>query len=409
MFSSEASSCDNDVTRLYCLALVAGFSLGIFPPLVSILMETKGVKTDLIGFASSSYFITMALTAPLASRSIDRWGIKPVIFVGALCTALLSGCFAFIAQLELWFILRALSGVGMGLFLVAGQTAINLVANNDNRTRVATLYSVLLGIGFGIGPVFAAHMYSYGVIASFLIASAIIIIGLILVGSGFYNHKPEPRNVSMSASQSLLIIALPLHFILAYGVLESVMISVLPAILLQMGGATESTGYPFFAFIACSGLGMAVVGQLEKILGKQKLLMLATAVGTLLLFGISGLSLSVQNHGVYGEQPAFNIEVLLFACGSLGFCLGPMFPLILSIIGDLLEESELAMGSAWFTGMFSFGCGLGPILSSLLVVKSGHREWLFLVSAVLFASVLIHWLIHQIILSRKFKLNKVNN
>ncbi|AJR05682.1 MFS transporter [Photobacterium gaetbulicola] len=396
MYRLDISSRNTNLTRLYLIAFMAGFSLGIFPPLVSMLMDSKGVPTDLIGLTSSSYFITMAVITPVAGGYITRLGIKPVMLAGAMITAILSGCYAFFESLEIWILLRVISGIGMGLFLVAGQTSVNLLASNKNRTAVSTIYSILLGIGFGIGPVFAAYMYGFGEKMAFVVASIVIIISILIVNFGFKNLKPRCSEDAIKGKAGISSIIVPLHYIFAYGVLESVMISLIPLLVLSMGMTVKYTGYPFLVFILCSGLGMAFLGQLEKSLGKDSLLKLTTLIGCILLF-----AMSLIGYDSFGYEDKINFIVLLIFCGLIGLVLGPMFPLVLSMIGDKLDENKIASGSAWFTAMFSWGCGIGPILSSFLVERTGDKGWFFLVSAILFCSVLVNFHLQHLRTERK--------
>ena len=131
---------------------VFGLSIGQGAPLVSLLMEQRGIEATLNGLNASGVFLGVIVGPLLAPRFIRALGVRNFLLVGfALDVALVLMLKVFDGLLA-WFALRALLGlVGSSVF-TSGEAWINQLAGDADRGRIIGLYAAALSAGFGVGP-----------------------------------------------------------------------------------------------------------------------------------------------------------------------------------------------------------------------------------------------------------------
>lgn len=350
---------------LYGVSLLSGFALGIFNPLISILLEQHGLHHVVIGANASGYYLVVALCAPLAARLIKSLGIRPVMVAGILLTALAALCFPYTTSLTLWFLLRLLMGIGICLYLVAGQTGLNLYADSKHRGVIVATHGALFGVGFIISPLIGTWVHAAWPQYSFAVGSGIIAAGLLLVP--WLNERNRTPQL-LAGRQVLRKITIPLQAAFIYGALEGILVSLLPVYLLQQAVPLAYAAWPLPLFMIASGVGMLPVGRLSDRYGQRSILQGSAWIGVITL------CLMVS----FDWQHSIAVGAVL-----LGFSVGTFFPVALAMIGNLLNKNELATGSSLFTASFSYGCAAGPLIATLLMSVLGSQHVFSFISLLL--------------------------
>lgn len=362
MTDSNHSPFCKPLVGLYVVSFASGFSMGIFNPLISILMEQTGVDQILIGTNSSMYYLIIGLSSPLVAAFIRNYKLKITIFLGILLTSASTALFPFTHDIIHWFILRAIMAIGVCLYMVAGQTGLNIYANDEKRGLIVALHGSAFGIGFMISPVIGTYLYSLFPVYAFSYSSMVIFAAIFAV------LFLLPKNVvdyHCNYSKNIFDkISIPLHGALIYGMLEGILVTLLPILMVRQAISISLVGLPLTLFMVSSGVGMIPVCYFSDKFGRSNVLFIAAfvALATLII-------------GTLSSHPL----VYIISAIALGLSVGTFFPLTLAMVGERLPHDEMHTGSSMFTGIFSMGCALGPLTSAVLISYFGERHLFSLV------------------------------
>jgi len=165
--------------------IVYGFT-AIFEPII----DEFGWSYATVSFAASLRGAETGLLEPVVGRFVDRWGSRPIIFVGGLFTA--GGLFmlSHTTSLAMFYGSFILLAVGMS---ACGTTSLVTGVANWFRRRLGLATGIAL-CGFGLGglvlPAMVALIAHYGWRPTFDILAAGALI-LLLPTSLVFRHRPE--------------------------------------------------------------------------------------------------------------------------------------------------------------------------------------------------------------------------
>ncbi|TVZ38720.1 putative MFS family arabinose efflux permease [Alteromonadaceae bacterium 2753L.S.0a.02] len=371
MTDSNRSAFSKALIGLYVVSFASGFSMGIFNPLISILMEQAGVDQILIGANSSLYYLIIGLASPLVAGFIRSYKLKVTIFLGILLTTFSTAVFPFTHDIVHWFILRAIMAIGVCLYMVAGQTGLNIYADDEKRGLIVALHGSAFGVGFMISPILGTYLYSLFPIYAFAYSSVVIFAAIFAV---LFLLPKNVVNYQCNYSSNIFRkISIPLHGAMIYGMLEGILVTLLPILMVRQAISVSLVGLPLTLFMVSSGIGMIPVCFFSDKFGRSNVLYVAAfvAVATLIITSLSSHPL-----------------VYVIASVALGLSVGTFFPLTLAMVGERLPHGEMHTGSSMFTGVFSMGCALGPLTSAALISYLGERHMFSLVIVALLILVI---------------------
>ncbi|MBD2531813.1 MFS transporter [Nostoc flagelliforme FACHB-838] len=357
---------------LYSIAFLSGISIGLFNPFISTLMAQHQVDDLWIGANSTVYFLVIALGTPFVVKVLPKLGLRKTMMLGLTMMGISAPLFTMTTSMPLWFIIRAVMGIACCLYLVSGNTALNHFCHEGNRAIVNGLNALAFTFGFGIGPVIGSAFYNVSPKLSFLLGSALIFSGVIVV----WIALPDKTVVFQQSSRSGIFnkLKLPLQGAFAYGFAESTLVSLYPVYLLRQNYNIEQIGYTFAVFVVGGLLSTVPVTHIADKFGRLKVLFMSVSIVIL-----SFLSLSLI-------QDSTATQIFAFIAGA---SISPIFPLAMALIGAKLSRNELSSGSALFTAIYSFGCTAGPIASSLAIKLFGDG-YIFSLVIIIFAIFLFY-------------------
>ena len=122
-----------------CAAIsVFGFAFGMTYPLLSLILESRGVSTDMIGINSAMLPIGILLISPVIPALASRYGARNVAIVAALATALAILSYKVFDVLSAWFLIRLLQGdVGSGKTVIALMAILTAVECGGQAAMMA--------------------------------------------------------------------------------------------------------------------------------------------------------------------------------------------------------------------------------------------------------------------------------
>lgn len=380
------------LNTLYVLGGLLGLSLGIINPIISILMEHRGVSGLLNGANASLFFLCVALLAPLVGRQLSQVGLKRTLAVGLSAYAAAIVIFPWLDEPVLWFALRGLMGIGMACAMIGAQTGLSAFAGPERRALVNGVYGLCFGVGLGVGPILATYLYGLAVYLPFAAAGLFLFqaAGLALLGLPSAAHPEADRPMP----GLLRYTSVPVFAVLAYGFAEATLLTMYPAFLVRIGLAPLEIAHRIAAFVIGGVVGTLPLCYLGDRIGHRQILLACSVGGVAALVGVTEadsvcdlMNLGWTQLGLDGSPVSVG-GVGLVAAFAVGFTLGPVFALALALLAELLPKAKLPAGSALFTAAFSVGSAAGPWLSAWLMHRFGDR-YLFTASAALFGILVL--------------------
>ena len=136
-----------------CAAItVFGFAFGMSYPLLSLILESRGVSSDLIGINSAMMPIGILLFAPVIPVVARRFGSRNVAIVAALVTAVVFVSYRVFDSFSAWFLIRQVQGMSISTLFVLSEAWVVGSTGDHNRGKIVAIYASVLSGSFGAGP-----------------------------------------------------------------------------------------------------------------------------------------------------------------------------------------------------------------------------------------------------------------
>jgi MFS family permease len=343
------------LVALYGVAFFSGFSLGVFNPLIALLMSEQGISDTNIGLTATAYFLVIAVAAHWVARALVRFGLPKVITTGLLASAAIALLLPVANGLPEWIGLRIALGLAVCLFVIGGQTGLNYAAEESVRATAAALHGGAFGLGFALSPVIGSFLYLIEPSAAFRTAAFLIACGALWVALRLPRVHVE---LPASTRDVLHRVRLPAFAGFTYGFFEGAFVALFSIYLLRQGVSIAQGGIALSLFVVGGVLGMGPISFWGDRLGRERMLAVAA------LTGVVAILVLVLRADATGS---------MIGATLLGLSLGPVFPLALAMIGARLPKAELAAGSSVFTAWFAYGCAAGPLVAAGAMSVMGPR------------------------------------
>jgi MFS family permease len=351
---------------------VFGVSIGLSTPLLSLLLEARGVDPTVNGLNAAAVFAGVIVGPLLTPHGVRALGLRNFLL---LCFALqitILPLLKLFDGLGAWFALRAVSGViGSGIF-TSSEAWINLLAGDTGRGRIVGLYAAALSAGIGVGPLLLSFTGIAGW-APFIVNGAVIAAATVpLYRVGNINRDfgrergAHPFTMFVRAPLILLSVAL-------FGLYEATLLALLPIWGLHMGFSPSLAAATLSAVYIGSVVLQLPIGWLSDKTARLTMLRVCGGAGLVGAIGIASLALPV---------PA--LLVLLAVWGGV---VTAIYPVALSMAGDRFRGGELVTVNAAIIIAYGLGALVGPGLGGA-AMDLRDPEGLLWFLALLFAALL---------------------
>lgn len=352
------------------------------------LLGIVGTEELLIGVALSAAALFSSLGQPLGGRLSDEQGGRKLFIIAGLLLLIVT--FPFYLIVSSYFgvlLLRVLQGVSGILIIPASVALINdYVSSNSVRGESFGVYNTLRLIGFGVGPIAAGGIVTFGpydfvfvivsgIDAAFLISILTAIISLLLI-IVFVSEPEATVNEGKGRSQSFRELVTSEDFrpvlVLALGTfLMAASIAVFATLENVVNERLDQTPFlfsiQFSIAVLANTLVQTPIGRGTDVHGRRPYILL----GFVLLIP----SITAQGFVVSPVQ-------MLVARLVQGVAVAMVFAPALALAGDLAGDGESGTYLSVLTGAFGFGIAVGPVLSGILFSFGGFAMP-FVVSGVL--------------------------
>lgn len=341
---------------LITVIIAAGLSQGLLLPVLSILLEQKGVSSSLNGLNAAALYVGSFAMTLVAERVLGAIGFKRLIAAGLSLVLVTLLLFPLLPGIKVWFILRLLVGIGDSAINYAAQLWVLLMAPAEHRGRNLSLYGMSYGLGFSLGPA-GISLLRFGEAAPFLILAGLFMLALLLVLFKLPNSRPDKvehnEGQARRFGRSYSLAWYALIPALLYGYMEASLNSNFPVYGLRSGFTTDQIA-TLLPFAGIGGLLLQLpLGVWSDRYGRKKILIFAGTAG--------GLAFTLLP--LAGGHFVFTL-LLLLAAGGL---VGSFFSLGLSYAADILPRNLLPAANVVSSFHFSIGSIIGPGIGGLLL------------------------------------------
>ncbi|MCV0397018.1 MAG: MFS transporter [Rhizobiaceae bacterium] len=328
---------------------VVGIAIGLGVPLLSIVLENRGVSATMIGLNTAFAGLASIAAAPIAIPLASRFGVVPTILVMIVVGALSFPGFYFADQFWMWFPLRVVLHIAITVLFILSEFWITSSAPPSRRGFILGLYATVLSLGFAAGPIIFAQIGSSGFLP-FAVTAAIVLLAALPVVAAWkegpdISGKEEADRPRFA--RYIWLVPTATAAVLVFGAVETGGFALFPVYANRIGYDEAQAAY----LLTMIGLGNVILqiplGMLsDRIADRRHLLVACAATG---LAGSIILPWVVQSWLV--------AAAVLFLWGGV---VAGLYTVGLAHLGSRLSGRELASANAAFVFCYGLGMLAGP-------------------------------------------------
>ncbi len=325
---------------------VFGLAFGMTYPLLSLILESRGVSADMIGINSAMMPIGVLLFSSVIPVASARFGSRNVAIAAALSSAALTISFKVFDDLAAWFVIRLLMGMSISTLFVLSEAWIVRFASRAQRGRVVAIYGSVLSASFGAGPALISWIGIEGW-TPFAVGALVLLAGVAPLALVRDEPTAEPEGTRASglfdfaAKAPLLLAAVGV-----FAIFDAATLSLLPVYGIRGGLEVATASMALSALILGNIVLQFPIGYLADRYSRRGVLALCALVtgSTLLLLP--------------GAMATFWMWPLLVLCGAAGY---GVYTVALAELGDRFSGRDLVTGSSAFAVMWGCGALVGSV------------------------------------------------
>ncbi len=345
-----------NLAAAFAAICVFGFAQGMTYPLLSLILEDRGVSPELIGINAAMSPIGILLSASMIPVLARKFGTRNLAVVTAGLCALLVLSYKVFDRLDVWFILRLLHGMSMSTLFVLSETWIVKYSNQVHRGRIVAVYGSALAVSFGAGPALVSWIGIHGwlpfVLGTLVIASTII--PLMFVDD---KHQPIPEEAARSSVLTFMPKApMLLAAVAVFAIFDAATLSLLPVYGIAIGLDLTTATNALTALIIGNAVLQLPIGWLADHYPKRKLLAVLTVITAMLCAVLP----AVMGH--------WTMWPVLLLVGTTGYGL---YTVALTSLGERFSGDDLIAGNASFAIMWGVGALAGSVIGGWAMAGFG--------------------------------------
>jgi MFS family permease len=157
-----------------------------------------------VGFVVGAMAIGLLCFRPLIGWLIDRWGRKPVLWMGLILMLVILPLYVWSPQPAWLMGVRVLHGISQAAFATASQTMLVDLVPLQQRTTMLGYLAMSNTIGFSLGPLLGSLVFAQGGFT----AIGLLLAGLTLLGIVFslplpwFKAAPSTQSIQKQAANS---------------------------------------------------------------------------------------------------------------------------------------------------------------------------------------------------------------
>jgi MFS family permease len=364
---------------IYLSVAISYVGVGLVAPLIAVVLADRGENSLMVGLIGTATFAAFTFASFPLGTLTDRIGAKPVLIWGLVVYGLSILAFAFIQSTWLFFLARAVEGVGAAAISVATETMISWFSAPGERASRMSYYALSVGLGWAAGPITGTLLFGISPASPFVVCFGLSVFAGVIAARFIPRAGSGAHSVKGIFAVFSLELLTPVSAGVLYGYLMSSLITLFPLFLARdLGVAEMSMGLIITAVIVGTLLSQVPIARAADRYGQRPVLLVCSTL-LMVIFAVMGIQ---------SDWRAF------IPTGALvGGLAGSLYPIGLSMIGGLVPRERLGAATSLFSLAFGTGSLIGPSASGLAMTASGNSRWLFYLPALLTAAFLIELVI----------------
>lgn len=336
-----------------------GIAIGLGLPLLSIILEKRGVSSTMIGLNSAMAGVAAMVAAPLTTVLAKRLTVVTTMLLAIVAAAVSALGFYFADQLWMWFPLRIVFHGAITMLFVLSEFWINSAAPPARRGLVLGIYASVLSLGFAAGPLIFSILGSEGILP-FLVGAGVILLAAIPVLLARHENPVIGENPNHSFMRYIFLVPTATAAVFVFGAVESGGLALFP-VYANRTGFTEAQGALLLTMIGIGNMIFQIpVGMIADRMSDRRVL--------LSTFAVIGLIGSIALPFLIFNWLLTAIVLLLW-----GGCVAGLYTVGLAHLGDKLHGADLASANAAFVFCYALGMLLGPqVIGAAMDVTGSH-------------------------------------
>lgn len=347
---------------IYLAVAISYVGVGLVAPLIAVVLDEHGENDFITGLIGTTMFTTFTLASFPAGTAADRFGPKPILISGLIIYGSAIGLFALNLTTPLFFMARAIEGVGAAAISVAAETMIGKLSAPDERARRMSYYALSVGLGWVVGPLTGALLFNINHRVPFISCLGLSLLAALIAQAMIPQTESilhQHESLTSVLSKPMIV---PMSSGMLYGYLMSSLVTLIPRYLKRdLHATTEQMGMILTAVIAGVLISQVPMGRAADRFGKRRTLFVCAV-----MLAIS-FALMAMVHNWRWFIPTGIIA---------GAMAGSLYPLGLAIIGSLVRRERLGAANSLFSLSFGIGSLTGPAMSGFAMTQFGDH-WLF--------------------------------
>jgi MFS family permease len=332
----------NLIAAMACM-IVFDVTIGFSFPVLTLMLETRGVDGWLIGLNAAMTPVGLLLVGPFIPAIAKRFGAKQV---AVTCAAMVAGLLLLlkaIPDLYVWFALRLALGATTGTLFAISEAWVVRFSEGPNRGTILAIYASLLSAGFSIGPFMIPFTGIEGWLP-FLIAAGFAVVSIMPILLVVSADAPEEEGVQSGFLAFLPKAPVLLLAVGVFALMDVAALTFLPLYGLRKGLDLDTASIALGVMVAGNIFLQLPIGYYADRWSKPGMMILCA-----LLTAVFSALIPISIGTIY-MWPVFIIV------GASGF---GIYTVALALLGERFSGPSLVAGAAAFATMWGVGAIIG--------------------------------------------------
>jgi len=384
---SEGTACEREdihwpslIAAITAITAV-GIAIGLGLPLLSLILENRGIPSSLNGLNTATAGIAAMIAAPITTKLAHRYGVATTMIWAVSLAAVSSLGFYYIENFWAWFPLRIIFHGAITTLFILSEFWISVAAPPGKRGLVLGIYATVLSLGFASGTAIFSIVGTVGmlpfIIAAVVILAAAIPIFLARAESPYLDEKPQHHFLKYTFAVPTAIMG-----VFVFGAVEAGGLALLP-VYATRNGFTEAQASSLLTVMAIGNVALQIpLGLMSDRIRDRRVL--------LAIMGIIGLCGSLLLPFVSSSW--IPLAVLLVIWGGV---VAGLYTVGLSLLGQRFSGSDLAAANAAFIFFYAIGTIAGPAAIGAGMDLDGSQGFALVITA--FFAVFVVFALYRLI------------
>lgn len=336
-----------------------GLAMGLGLPLLSIILEKRGIASTLIGLNTAMAGVAAMAAAPITTRLAHDFGVARTMLWAVFLSAVSGLGFYYADQFWMWFPLRIVFHGATTTLFILSEFWINAAAPPSRRGFVLGVYATVLSVGFASGPLLFSLLGSDGILP-FAVGAVVILLAAVPIFVARHESPVLEGKPQGHFFRYVFMVPTATAAVFVFGAVEAGGLSLFP-IYATRSGFSESQAALLLTAMGIGNMAFQIpLGMISDRLKDRRLMLFVMAfIGLLGALALPFLSFSWLTLAI----------LLLF----FGGCVSGLYTIGLSHLGSRLKGSDLAAANAAFIFCYAVGTVAGPQAMGAAMDVSGRH------------------------------------